>query len=193
MHVECSTMKPNTKTAIQQLQKNMRAEHNMDFKNGTFLGSYMTAHVNMGKQHKGESRLAAGCKGNSFQSFTLCEGWEVICVVNPEVGYKLTSLQGSSSGSMTRSREEELTRVKLFGEAAQRLMLVKFHSWITSLVFSSTLITLSLVMPSRRGTSLFLPFIFSWRRFKGTVRMFLLESKWSKKQRSGTRELHSHP
>lgn len=138
-------------------------------------------------------RLAAGCKENSFQSFTLCEGWEVICVVNPELGYKLTSLQGSSSGSMTHSREEELTRVKLFGEAAQRLMLVKFHSWITSLVFSSTLITLSLVMPSRRGTSLFLPFIFSWRRFKGTVRMFLLESKWSKKQRSGTRELHSHP
>lgn len=59
-----------------------------------------------------------------------------------------------------------LTRVKLLGEAAQRLMLVRFHSWITSFVFSSTLITLSLVIPSRRGTSLFLPFIFSYRKIK---------------------------
>lgn len=42
-------------------------------------------------------------------------------------------------------------------------MLVKLHSCITSLVFSSTLITLSLVMPNRRGTSLFFPFIFSCR------------------------------
>ena len=57
-----------------------------------------------------------------------------------------------------------LTRVKLLGEAAQRLMLVRFHSCITSFVFSSTLITLSLVIPSRRGTSLFLPFIFSCRK-----------------------------
>lgn len=54
-----------------------------------------------------------------------------------------------------------LTRVKLLGEAAQRLMLVRFHSWITSLVFSSTLITHSLVMPRSLGTSLFFPFIFS--------------------------------
>jgi len=54
------------------------------------------------------------------------------------------------------------TSVKLLGEAAQRLTVVSGHSCSTSLVFSSTRMTESLVMPRRRGTSLFLPFIFSW-------------------------------
>lgn len=53
------------------------------------------------------------------------------------------------------------TRVKLLGEAAHLLTVVRGHSCTTSLVFSSTLITDSLVIPNSRGTSLFLPFIFS--------------------------------
>lgn len=62
------------------------------------------------------------------------------------------------------------TSVKLLGEAAQRLTVVSGHSCSTSLVFSSTRITESLVIPSRRGTSLFLPFIFSWNsRYQGSV------------------------
>lgn len=55
----------------------------------------------------------------------------------------------------------KITRVKLLGEAAQRFTVVSGHSCNTSLVFSSTRITESLVTPSKRGTSLFLPFIFS--------------------------------
>lgn len=54
-----------------------------------------------------------------------------------------------------------LTRVKLLGDAAHLFTVVRGHSWTTSLVFSSTLITDSLVMPRSRGTSLFLLFIFS--------------------------------
>lgn len=65
------------------------------------------------------------------------------------------------------------TRVKLLGEAAQRLTVVSGHSCSTSLVFSSTRITESLVIPSRRGTSLFLPFIFSWNRRYGEMVFFL--------------------
>lgn len=54
-----------------------------------------------------------------------------------------------------------LTSVKLLGDAAHLFTVVRGHSWTTSLVFSSTLITDSLVMPRSRGTSLFLLFIFS--------------------------------
>lgn len=54
-----------------------------------------------------------------------------------------------------------LTRVKLLGDAAHLFTVVSGHSWTTSLVRSSTRITDSLVIPSRRGTSLFLLFIFS--------------------------------
>lgn len=54
-----------------------------------------------------------------------------------------------------------LTRVKLLGDAAHLFTVVRGHSWTTSLVLSSTLITDSLVMPRSRGTSLFLLFIFS--------------------------------
>lgn len=53
------------------------------------------------------------------------------------------------------------TKVKLLGEAAHLLTVVSGHSCTTSFVFSSTRITDSLVIPSSRGTSLFLPFIFS--------------------------------
>lgn len=67
----------------------------------------------------------------------------------------------SENSKVLSPRSPRLTRVKLLGEAAQRLMLVRFHSWITSLVFSSTRITHSLVMPRSLGTSLFFPFIFS--------------------------------
>lgn len=66
------------------------------------------------------------------------------------------------------------TSVKLLGEAAQRLTVVSGHSCSTSLVFSSTRITESLVIPSRRGTSLFLPFIFSCnRRYQQQSVLFL--------------------
>lgn len=54
------------------------------------------------------------------------------------------------------------TSVKLLGEAAHLFTVVSGHSWTTSLVFSSTRITDSLVIPSSLGTSLFLLFIFSW-------------------------------
>lgn len=54
-----------------------------------------------------------------------------------------------------------LTRVKLLGDAAHLFTVVSGHSWTTSLVLSSTLITDSLVIPRSRGTSLFLLFIFS--------------------------------
>lgn len=53
------------------------------------------------------------------------------------------------------------TKVKLLGEAAHLLTVVSGHSCTTSFVFSSTRITDSLVIPNSRGTSLFLPFIFS--------------------------------
>lgn len=60
-----------------------------------------------------------------------------------------------------------LTRVKLLGDAAHLFTVVRGHSWTTSLVLSSTLITDSLVIPRRRGTSLFLLFIFSCeKKFK---------------------------
>lgn len=54
-----------------------------------------------------------------------------------------------------------LTKVKLLGDAAHLFTVVSGHSWTTSLVFSSTLITDSFVIPKSRGTSLFLLFIFS--------------------------------
>ena len=56
------------------------------------------------------------------------------------------------------------------GEAAHLLTVVRGHSWTTSLVFSSTRMTDSLVMPSKRGTSLFLLFIFSCRRERNRER-----------------------
>lgn len=59
--------------------------------------------------------------------------------------------------------------MKLLGEAAHLLTVVRGHSCTTSLVFSSTLITASLVMPSRRGTNLFLLFIFSWWKITNGV------------------------
>lgn len=65
--------------------------------------------------------------------------------------------------------ESHSTRVKLLGEAAHLLTVVRGHSCTTSFVFSSTRITDSLVMPSSRGTSLFLPFIFSY----GNIRQHL--------------------
>ncbi|TNN66759.1 hypothetical protein EYF80_023001 [Liparis tanakae] len=58
---------------------------------------------------------------------------------------------------------ECLQRVKLLGDAAHLFTVVRGHSCTTSLVFSSTLNTDSLVMPRSRGTSLFLLFIFSCR------------------------------
>ena len=63
----------------------------------------------------------------------------------------------------TGCRESHSTRVKLLGEAAHLLTVVSGHSCTTSFVFSSTRITDSLVIPRSRGTSLFLPFIFSCR------------------------------
>lgn len=61
----------------------------------------------------------------------------------------------------TCCRQSHSTKVKLLGEAAHLLTVVRGHSCTTSFVFSSTRITDSLVIPSSRGTSLFLPFIFS--------------------------------
>lgn len=65
------------------------------------------------------------------------------------------------SWTLTWCQQSHSTRVKLLGEAAHLLTVVRGHSWTTSFVFSSTRITDSLVIPSSRGTSLFLPFIFS--------------------------------
>lgn len=64
------------------------------------------------------------------------------------------------------------TRVKLLGEAAHLLTVVRGHSCTTSFVFSSTRITDSLVIPSSRGTSLFLPFIFSCQRRQTSERVY---------------------
>lgn len=65
------------------------------------------------------------------------------------------------ASKLLRDKKKILTRVKLLGDAAHLLTVVRGHSWTTSLVRSSTRITDSLVMPRRRGTSLFLLFIFS--------------------------------
>lgn len=54
------------------------------------------------------------------------------------------------------------TKVKELGEAAHLLTVVSGQVFKTSLVFSSTLITDSLVIPSNLGTSLLRPLIFSY-------------------------------
>lgn len=54
-----------------------------------------------------------------------------------------------------------LTRVNEFGEAAHLLTVVRGQVFSTSLVFSSTLMIDSRVIPRRRGTSLLRPRIFS--------------------------------
>jgi len=57
-----------------------------------------------------------------------------------------------------------VTRVKELGEAAHLLTVVRGQVFSTSLVFSSTLMMDSLVMPRRRGTSLFRPLSFSCKK-----------------------------
>lgn len=116
------------------------------------------------RQREGELRHAAQIHHVSF--------YTMLPLLALEVNWHNENSYLAHSQGHVLSFCEELTKVKLLGEAAQRLILVRFHSWITSLVFSSTLITLSLVIPSKRGTSLFLPFIFSCRRLKETECQF---------------------
>lgn len=71
------------------------------------------------------------------------------------------------------------TRVKLLGEAAHLLTVVRGHSCTTSFVFSSTRITDSLVIPSSLGTSLFLPFIFSCRMRKHHTEFVLVRTTYA--------------
>lgn len=71
------------------------------------------------------------------------------------------------------------TRVKLLGEAAHLLTVVRGHSCTTSFVFSSTRMTDSLVIPSSLGTSLFLPFIFSCRMRKHHTGFMLVRNTYT--------------
>ena len=57
---------------------------------------------------------------------------------------------------------------KVLGNAAHLLTVVRGHVLRISLLFSSSLRKLSMVTPNRRGTRLFLPFIFSFTRKKVT-------------------------
>lgn len=71
------------------------------------------------------------------------------------------------------------------GEAAHLLTVVRGHSWTTSLVFSSTRMTDSLVMPSKRGTSLFLLFIFSCRKDSNRDRGNERGREWERESERG--------
>ena len=84
-------------------------------------------------------------------SFCSCAGrFESYLVANPEDRF-----------SHDKAHTVELTSVKLLGEAAHRRTVVSGHVFMISFVFSSTLTTLSLLIPSKRGTNLFLPLTFS--------------------------------